>query len=151
MITTGSCLKCNKIILSSQKYKLKCSSCKFDLLLHRCSHLNMQQYVNYTCGKIDFICQFCNLYNCLKLDKLVYDKHNSVQCDGCNLWIHQKCASLTKKQYELLQKAGQGEPWYCRSCRRKEKFPYFDLTNTTQINTNNLAESRTKNYFKVSS
>ena len=141
MITTGTCLKCNKIILS-QKYKLKCSSWKF--VLHcRFSHVNRQQYVNYAWGDLDFICQFCNLYTCLKCSKHVYDKHNSVQCDGCNLWIHQKFAGITKKQYELLQKEGEGEPWYCRPCR-KGMFPYFDLTNV-QINT--LTGSTTENYL----
>ena len=67
-------------------------------------------------------------------------------CDGCNLWIHQKCAGLTKKQYELLQKEGEDEPWYCRPCK-KNMFPFFDLTNIQINNLQNLEQ----NLFNISS
>ena len=35
---------------------------------------------------------------------------------GCNLWIHQKCAKITKAQYQNIGNNNE-EPWYRRPCK----------------------------------
>ena len=59
-------------------------------------------------------------YTCIKCDR-------HVLCTGCNLWIHQRCAGITKAEY---QNAGNNkeELWYCRPCKAN-MFPFYDLSN----------------------
>ena len=38
-------------------------------------------------------------------------------CNGCNKWIHKKCANLTNEQYQKLQSEGNEETWYCSLCK----------------------------------
>ena len=48
--------------------------------------------------------------------KLVSDKCNSIQCDICDLWVHQsKCSGLTPKQFEVLSQPNSAN-WYCPNC-----------------------------------
>ena len=43
------------------------------------------------------------------------DKCNSIQCDICDLWVHQfKCSGLTKSQFDSLSL--NTDSWYCPSC-----------------------------------
>ena len=50
-----------------------------------------------------------------------------VLCSECNLWIHQKRASLTHFQYAILEDNTE-ETWYCRVCKGN-MLPLQSLTN----------------------
>ena len=40
----------------------------------------------------------------------------SIQCDTCSFWTHQKCTSLTKSEFELLQMGNQHIVFHCTPC-----------------------------------
>lgn len=53
-------------------------------------------------------------FPCSVCTKNVSDKCNSIQCDICDQWVHQrKCSGLTKKQFEVLSLSGT---WFCPNC-----------------------------------
>ena len=58
-------------------------------------------------------------YPCRVCDKNT--RLNSIQCNVCNYWIHNKCANLTLKELELL--GNSDEDWYCPRCI-EDIFPF---------------------------
>ena len=66
----------------------------------------------------------------------VYYRQKGVLCSGCNLWIHQKCASLTNIEYNKIQKE-INDPWFYRNCKAK-MFPFLNLTNNQFLNFLNI-------------
>ncbi|KAH9137605.1 hypothetical protein LEN26_005667 [Aphanomyces euteiches] len=43
-----------------------------------------------------------------------------IQCDGCELWVHPKCDSITKETLELLADDPTSE-YFCPDCRKKQR------------------------------
>ena len=76
----------------------------------KCSTVDNKQYLSYTNGKKDFICQYCTGCSCLKCDKHVYDRQPGILCKICNLWFHRSCAGISKREYEDLQNSDNDEP-----------------------------------------
>ena len=63
-------------------------------------------------------------YKCSICFKNVSEKSESIQCNTCNLWIHQpKCSGLTKAQFDVYTKPNSGS-WFCQNCNNlKLPFP----------------------------
>ena len=110
---------------------LKCLKCLNSLQI-KCSTVDNKQYLSYTNGKKDFICQYCTGCSCLKCDKHVYDRQPGILCKICNLWFHRSCAGISKREYEDLQNSDNDEPWYCTPCKIN-LFSFFELTNNHLI------------------
>ena len=98
---------------------LKCLKCLNSLQI-KCSTVDNKQYLSYTNGKKDFICQYCTGCSCLKCDKHVYDRQPGILCKICNLWFHRSCAGISKREYEDLQNSDNDEPWYCTPLTTKK-------------------------------
>ena len=93
---------CTKGFLSERQLRLTCTQCSSLLHLKR-TGLTKQNYTAYKKGKKDYVCLFCLDYKCIICDRYVYDRQGGVFCDGCQLWIHRKCANLTKTEYVDLK------------------------------------------------
>ncbi|KAJ8029979.1 hypothetical protein HOLleu_29537 [Holothuria leucospilota] len=48
--------------------------------------------------------------------KLVKKNDNAVQCDGCDHWVHIRCADIDREGYKLLQLSKPEDKWYCSKC-----------------------------------
>ena len=55
----------------------------------------------------------------------VGDNGDSVQCDLCNKWNHNRCLNIGTEKYEKLKK--DSLPWYCPNCAME--IPFSTLTN----------------------
>ena len=54
-------------------------------------------------------------FQCPICTKSVSDKCNSIQCEICNLWVHQfRCSGLTRAQFDSLSL--NSDSWHCPSC-----------------------------------
>ena len=99
------CIRCTKIFLTA-KSRLKCTQCA-RFLHQRYCRITRQEHLEYKQG----VCQFCSDCICIRCAKHVYYGHNAVLCNGCDKWIHKKCAGLIKEQYHKLQSEGNEETW----------------------------------------
>ena len=59
--------------------------------------------------------------------KLVDTHHRALLCPYCNLWSHNKCNSVTSKEYKTHQK-NENEPFCCQKCY--EQIPFNSLNST---------------------
>ena len=71
------------------------------------------------CLKKNNICPVCT--NILKR------KDTSIQCDLCDEWIHLKCSSLKKEEFNLLSQSET--KWYCSICII-EILPFHNINNS---------------------
>lgn len=52
---------------------------------------------------------------CKSCCKPVRDNQRGIQCDGCDIWWHQKCTvNVSEEKYHEL--ANSSKPWYCSKC-----------------------------------
>lgn len=57
------------------------------------------------------------MYRCPICHKSVSDNCNSIQCDICDLWVHQnKCSGLNREEFQLLSEENNNDNWYCPCC-----------------------------------
>ena len=81
------------------------------LLLTLCGNVHLNP------GPVSFPCTVCNCsVNC---------NHKALLCDGCQLWSHIKCVSVSTKMYEQLQSHAEFS-WQCPSCLFSA-LPSFDV------------------------
>ena len=59
--------------------------------------------------------------------KLVDTHHPALLCPYCNLWSHNKCNSITGKEYKTHQN-NVDEPFCCRKCF--QQIPFNSLNST---------------------
>lgn len=58
-------------------------------------------------------------FPCLKCDVHVKKNDSAVQCNICDLWVHQKCADICDVLFDYLCKQAKtpgGITWSCKSC-----------------------------------
>ena len=48
---------------------------------------------------------------------------DAIECSLCQVWVHRKCAKITKHELNLFCKSGND--WYCRCC--EQVFPFYSL------------------------
>ena len=70
--------------------------------------------------------------SCNSCEKSVSDKHDAIQCDICQNWIHLKCNKLNHIDYKYLQ--GSSDPWFCLYCCSLI-FPFRILTKKDFLST----------------
>ena len=67
-----------------------------------------------------------------------------VLCAGCNLWIHKKCAGVTKAEHQNIGN-NKEDALYCWSFKAN-MFPYYGLSNYQLYNfvSSEISETKTK-------
>lgn len=55
-------------------------------------------------------------YPCGICDKNVGWNAKAIQCDGCNVWYHSKCANIGPRTYSLLSRSSLNLSWVCIQC-----------------------------------
>ena len=96
----GLCKKKNKKNKVSGKV-IECVDCK-KRYHAKCSDLNVAELIMIENGSNDWYCTNCEADCCL-CSRAVLNSHKAVQCDGCDgceLWIHNECSSISEDDYE---------------------------------------------------
>ena len=120
------CIRCSKTFLTA-KTRLKCTQCV--MFLHKIySRITKQECLEYKLGVFKFVYIFCTDYTYITCTRHVYYGHNVVLCNGCDKWIHRKCACLINKQYFKLQSEGNEEACYCGPCNSL-MIPFSNVSN----------------------
>ena len=89
------CINCTKNFLTAKR---RFKYTKWVSVLHqRCSRVTRQEHLEYKQRVFKIVCQFCTDYTCIRCVKHVCYGQNAVLCNGCDKWIHKKCASLTNE------------------------------------------------------
>ena len=109
-----NCTKCVNLHNTS-KDNLFCLRCENSLHC-KCTRISPKDFSKYKKGKKKFIYQFCTACTCINCDMHVQHGQKGVLCNVCNLWIHQKCAEITKAQCQNIGNSRE-EPWYYRPCK----------------------------------
>ena len=65
------------------------------------------------------------VYPCSVCDKNVNNNHLAIECTHCNLWSHNKCNNIDKKQYIVFQ-SYPDLPYYCIKCK-EDILPFMKL------------------------
>eukprot|EP00111_Clytia_hemisphaerica_P005667 TCONS_00016451-protein len=57
------------------------------------------------------------MYNCSICLKSVSNNCNCIQCDICDLWVHQKkCSGLSREEFQSFSENNNNDNWYCPRC-----------------------------------
>ena len=64
----------------------------------KCSNLEADGLLKIETGNSDWCCTNCKADCCLCSDA-VLSIHEAVQCDGCEMWIHNECSVITEAEY----------------------------------------------------
>ena len=59
----------------------------------------------------------------------VLNSHKAVQCDKCEMWVHNKCSLVSDNQYENIQNSNCS--WICPKC---DSFNFSDSFFSDQLN-----------------
>ena len=67
--------------------------------------------------------------------KAVRNNQGAVQCDSCDLWVHNKCNGTTDKEYELLKLSDETQSWECIVCMLSKNLVTvpFTLCDNTEL------------------
>ena len=77
---------------------------------------------------------------------LIFKRHtNSIQCDDCEQWVHQKCSHLTNERFESISL--EGTSWYCWKCT-SVALPYNNIEDDDLL-TENLIIPNLSNNVKI--
>ena len=80
-------------------------------------------------GNGSWYCNYCKAHRGLCSGAVVKD-HKAVQCDNCEMWVHNGCSFITKTKYETLQNANC--TWICQKCE------FFNLSDSLFVDQFNL-------------
>ena len=65
-------------------------------------------------GNGSWYCTNCKA-DCVSCSGAVLKDNKAVQCDSCEMWVHNGCSFITKSQYETLQNTNC--TWICPKCK----------------------------------
>ena len=111
MVSAKNCKVSDKVI--------KCVDCEKRYHAKR-SDLSIDEFIMIEKGSYDWYCTNCNA-DCGLCSRAVLNGHKAVQCDGCELWIHNGCSFISEDAYEneLTTRC----TWICPKC----DFQFFGL------------------------
>ena len=120
------CSLCKKYCKVSDKV-IECTDC--EKRFHaKCSNLGADDLLKIETGNSDWYCTNCKA-DCGLCSGAVLSVHKTVQCDGCEMWIHNECSFTTEAEYENVLKSGC--TWICPKC---EFFNFSDSFFVDQLN-----------------
>ena len=94
------CRLCKKYCKALDKV-VECEDCekRFHAL---CAKLGDNELLKLESGNGSWYCPNCKAH-CRLCSGAVLKDHNAVQCDDCEMWVHNGCSFITESQYEILQ------------------------------------------------
>ena len=117
---------CKKYCKVSDKV-IECTDC--EKRFHaKCSNLGDDDLLKIETGNNDWYCTNCKA-DCGLCSDAVLSVHKAVQCDGCEMWIHNECSFIAEAEYENVLKSGC--TWICPKC---EFFNFSDSLFVDQLN-----------------
>ena len=122
----SKCGLCKKICKVSDKV-IDCVDC--EKRYHaKCSDLSVDELIMIKNGSNDWYCTNCKA-DCGLCSRAVLNGHKAVQCDGCELWIHNECSFISEEDYENVLTTRC--TWICPKC---DFFNFSDSFFDDQLN-----------------
>ena len=119
------CRQCKKYCKATDKV-VKCQECS------KCFHVSCANLSEKELGseKETWYCKDCKA-ECGLCSGDVLNKcnHKAIQCDKCEMWVHNDCSFVTDFQYETMQNSSC--TWICPKC---EFFNFSDSFFSEQLN-----------------
>ena len=115
-----NCTKYVKLLKIS-KDNLACSKCENSQM----PKIKSKRILKIQKRKNEIYLPILHWLHLIKCDR--HDEHGQkgVLCTGCNLWINQKCAGITKAEYQNIGN-NKEIPGYCTPCKIN-MFPFYGL------------------------
>ena len=104
---------------------IECTDCEKERFHAKCSNLGADDLSKIETGNSDWYCTNCKA-DC---GGAVLSGYKAVQCDGCEMWIHNECPFITEAEYENVLKSGC--TWIYPKC---EFFNFSDSFFVDQLN-----------------
>ena len=115
---------CKKYCKASDRL-LECEEKRFHA---SCSNLSDNELLRIESGDGAWYCTNCKA-DCGLCSGAVLKGHKAVQCDNCDMWIHNECSFITETQYETVNNTNC--TWICPKC---EFFNFSDSFFGEQVN-----------------
>ena len=120
------CSLCKKYCKASDRL-LECEEC--EKRFHAsCSNLSDNELLRIESGDGAWYCTNCKA-DCGLCSGAVLKGHKAVQCDSCDMWIHNECSFIAETQYETVNNTNC--TWICPKC---EFFNFSDSFFGEQVN-----------------
>ena len=120
------CGLCKKYCKASDRL-LECEEC--EKRFHAsCSNLSDNELLRIESGDGAWYCTNCKA-DCGLCSGAVLKGHKAVQCDNCDMWIHNECSFIAETQYETVNNTNC--TWICPKC---ELFNFSDSFFGEQVN-----------------
>jgi exonuclease III len=103
--------KCSKIVKNNDN-AIQCDDCN-KWVHSKCEMIDDQTYKLLGESEENWYCSICAA-NCGMCDRKVRNKDPAIQCDKCNLWIHNSCSLVMDQEYKTLQNTDC--IWICPRC-----------------------------------
>ena len=105
------CRLCKKYCKTADQV-VECADC--EKRFHAsCANLGKEELLELESGSESWYCSNCKAECCL-CSGLVLNCHKAVQCDKCDMWVHNDCSFLSDSQYETTQNTNC--TWICPKC-----------------------------------
>ena len=78
-----------------------------------CSKLGDGELLRIESGDGAWYCTNCKA-DCGLCSGTVLNGHKAVQCDSCDMWIHNECSFIAETQYETVK--NKNCTWICPKC-----------------------------------
>ena len=120
------CGLCKKYCKASDRL-IECEEC--EKRFHAsCSKVGDDELLRTESGDEAWYCTNCKA-DCGLCSGAVLKGHKAVQCDSCDMWLHNECSFITKTQHETVSNTNC--TWICPKC---EFFNFSDSFFGEQVN-----------------
>ena len=105
------CGLCKKYYKASDRL-IECEEC--EKRFHAsCSNLGDDEFLRIESGDEAWYCTNCKA-DCGLCSGAILKGHKAVQCDSCDMWIHNECSFITETQHETVSNTNC--TWICPKC-----------------------------------
>ena len=119
------CRLCKKYCKATDKF-VTCNDC--EKCFHAtCANSSGKELSSLKNENEPWYCSDCKA-DCGLCSGAVLNSHKAVQCDKCEMWVHNKCSLVSDNQYENIQNSNCS--WICPKC----DFNFSDSFFSDQLN-----------------
>ena len=105
------CRTCKKYCKAAEK-AVKCEDC--EKRFHAsCVNLGPVELQKIESDNDSWYCSNCKA-ECSLCSGAVLNSHKAVQCDKCEMWVHNNCSFMSDSEYEMMQNSNC--TWICPKC-----------------------------------